>query len=97
MVQERPAGIGQLRAPRDTMEQGGADLAFQVLDLLTERRLADAHTRRRPGEILLLRDRQKIADVAQFHRQCPNLSTTPVTYIGRRSPQTSNVSRADPR
>src|ERR1700722_18199386 len=80
MVQERPAGIGQLRALRDTMEQGGSDLAFQVLDLLTKRRLADAHTRRRPGEISLLRDGQEIADMSQFHDHPQNIAELGAAY-----------------
>jgi len=68
MLQERPAGIRQLRALRDAMEQGGADLAFQVPDLLTERRPANAHARRGPGEVPLLRYGEEISDVTQFHR-----------------------------
>ena len=46
----RPAGCDRTRRR--------ADLTFRVLDLLTDRRLADAHTRRGPGEVPFLRGRE---------------------------------------
>ena len=57
------------------MEQRGADLPFQIFDLLTKRRLADTNFGRCPREMPLLGDSQKIFDVAQFHGHLQNRST----------------------
>src|SRR6202047_3103405 len=64
------------------MKQRCPDLSFQVLDLLAERQLADANLGRRPREMPLLGDSQKISDVAQFHGHLPNRSQLPLSHIG---------------
>src|SRR5271154_5997746 len=81
--QERLAGLGKLRSVGQAMEQRSADLPFQVLDLLTERRLADAYLGRRPREMPLFGDSQKISDVAQLHCHLQNRSQLSLSYIGR--------------
>jgi hypothetical protein len=49
------------------MEQRSTDLPFQVLDLLTERRLADANLGRRPREMPLLGNSQKADQISQYY------------------------------
>jgi hypothetical protein len=49
------------------MEQRGADLGFQILDLLTERRLANTNPGGCAGEIEFFSNGEKISNVAQFH------------------------------
>jgi hypothetical protein len=56
------------------MKQRCTHLSFQVLDLLAERRLADANLSRRPREMPLLGDSQKIPDVAQLQGHLQNRS-----------------------
>ena len=56
------------------MEERSADLLFQILDLVAQRRLANADLGGRPGEMTLFSDGQEIADVAQFHRHLQNRS-----------------------
>jgi hypothetical protein len=56
------------------MKQRRTDLSFQVLDLLAERRLANANLGRRPREMPLLGNSQKIPDVTQLQGHLQNRS-----------------------
>lgn len=68
VLQELGAGLCQFDAARQAQEQRRADLALQLLDLLAERRLADAQPRGGAGEMQLVGDHGEIAQVSQFHR-----------------------------
>ena len=64
IAEQGPAGVGEADAARQAVEQLRVELALKRLDLLAERRLADANLGRRPREMPLLGDSQKISDVA---------------------------------
>ena len=64
---EQLARVGQRHAPRRPLDQREADLVLQPPDLLRERRLGDVLARRRAREVALLRERDEIAQLAQFH------------------------------
>ena len=66
-IPEHPAGGGEFRTFRTTMEQRGTDLRLQILDLLTEGRLPDAEPLRGAGEVAFLGNGQEVADVTQLH------------------------------
>jgi hypothetical protein len=48
-------------------EQGTTQFTFQIPDLPAQRRLAEMQPLGRPGEIQVIGNGQKIAQVAQFH------------------------------
>jgi hypothetical protein len=81
-LEKSPAGLCQFRAVRNTAEQRRANLGLQVLDLLAERRLADAKMGGRAGEIQFFRNSQKVSDVTEFHRWAPNLSRSSAPESG---------------
>jgi hypothetical protein len=58
------ACLRQFRAVRHAVKQLGAELLFQIPDLLADRRLADAKLLCRPRKIPLLCLRKKITDMA---------------------------------
>jgi hypothetical protein len=49
------------------MEQGRANFGLEILDLLTERRLANTNPGGCAGEIEFFSNGEKISNVAQFH------------------------------
>ena len=51
---------------------------FQLMDLLTERRLRDVLALRRVGEATLLRDSDKIPELMNFHRRSDTPLSPPV-------------------
>jgi len=55
-------------------EQRCSDLRLQILDLLTEGRLADPDLCGGSREVSFLRDREEIADVAQLQHHLQKLS-----------------------
>ena len=61
------AGLGQLDGAARPVQERPAQLAFQVLDLLRERRLGDAEAFRGAPEVPLLGDGDEVAEVAQLH------------------------------
>ena len=61
------AGFRQLNAMRGAVKQQGAEFLFEVLDLLTQRWLADADARRRTREVEILGHGQEIPQMAQLH------------------------------
>lgn len=69
------------RSGRMAHEQGGADLAFQRLDLLAERRLLDAEPFGGAGDVALARDGHEVAEMAQFHEDMKNVSKGHLSYI----------------
>jgi hypothetical protein len=59
--QERRPGSGQRDMVRAAFQQADAQLAFQPLDLLAQRRLHDVLPLSRPAEVQLLRQRHEVA------------------------------------
>src|SRR5262249_29602620 len=59
------AGLGWCHAARRAVEQAYAELLFQKLDALAQRRSLDAQLFRRPGEIALLRHRDEGRDLVE--------------------------------
>ncbi len=59
--QKGAAGAGQRHAARQALEQAGTHLLFQLTNLLAQRRLLDAQTLGRAGEVELLRNSDEIA------------------------------------
>ncbi len=68
VVKELRAGLRQGDAAGQAQEQRRADFALQLLDLLAERRLADAQAGGRPSEVKFLGNGGEVTQVAQFHR-----------------------------
>ena len=68
---EQLAGRRELDFPGAALEQHGADLLLQLLDLMRQRRLRDVKLLGRAREAARLRDREKIPDVTQFHLVLP--------------------------
>src|SRR5229473_7128940 len=56
------------------VEHRPAELLLEQLDRARQRGLRNVAPLRRAGEIQLLRDRYKIADLMHFHRSCPAAS-----------------------
>jgi len=48
---ERPCGFGEPRETRQAVEESGAQLVFELMDLLRKRGLGDVLIFGRPGEI----------------------------------------------
>ena len=61
------AGFGKGYPTAVALEQGYPKLAFQGLDLLGQRRLADVQALGGPGEVELFGDGDEVAQMAQFH------------------------------
>ena len=59
--QERRPGRGQRDVVGAAFEQADAELAFQPLHLLAQRRLHDVLSLGRPAEVQLLRQRHEVA------------------------------------
>ncbi|MNT19047.1 hypothetical protein D3C72_1542840 [compost metagenome] len=67
VLQKLGACFGQGDAPGQAQEKRRADLAFQLLDLLAQGRLADAQARRRPREMQFFGHGGEVTQVTQFH------------------------------
>ena len=61
--EERVAGFGQDRPSPESVEKLVADLAFQIQDLLAERRLGDMATFRGPREVARFGDGDEVAEL----------------------------------
>src|SRR5689334_6701758 len=68
LVKDSP-GVGDRNAVLVAVEQAYADFGFEVRDLAAQRRLGDTDTRRAADEAQLLRNRDKISKLPQFHRR----------------------------
>ena len=66
LAQEQFPGLGQLDGSSRPVQERSAQLAFQMLDLLRERRLGDAEALRGAPEVPLLGDGDEVAEVAQL-------------------------------
>src|SRR4051812_12540691 len=66
--QEDLARRGELDAAAVPDEQGGADLAFQLFDLLAEGRRGDVQALGGPAEMQLLGDTHEVPHLAKLHR-----------------------------
>ncbi len=79
--QQRFAGLGQLDAARLAAEQLHLELGFEGADLLAQRRLLDAESFRRAGDMPLLGDGDEITEVPQFHlRYSDHMDRASVIY-----------------
>src|SRR6185295_13982204 len=63
VVQEQRSSRTQSNAARQSVEQRKANLPLQILDLPREWRLSDVEASRRPPEMLLLANRDEIAQM----------------------------------
>src|SRR5205823_14729850 len=63
------AGFGQNHRARQSIEQLLVQFLFQLMDLLTERRLRDMLALRRIREAALLRDSDKVPELMNLHRR----------------------------
>ena len=63
-----PASVS-VGSAREAVEERLAHLRLQLLDLLAQRRLGDAHALRCEREPALLGDGDKVAELVDFHRQ----------------------------
>jgi hypothetical protein len=66
LLEERLAGGGQADGARAAVDELGAELVLEVLDLPTERRLRDVEALRGPTEVALLGQGHERAQVTQL-------------------------------
>jgi len=67
VAQEQFSRRAQSNATRQSVEQEESDLLLQILDLPRQRGLRDMEARGGAPEMLLLSDRDEIAQMPQFH------------------------------
>src|SRR6476469_3599481 len=72
------AGFSKNHRARQSIEQLLVQFLFQLMDLLTERRLRYMLTLRRVGEATLLRDRDKVPELMNYHRRSDTPPGPPV-------------------
>ena len=65
---ERLTGGGERHAAADAVEEGSAELGFELADRLRHRRLRHELGQRRPGEAALVDDGEEQPELAQIHR-----------------------------
>ena len=68
---EEAAGFGELERACAALEQRGAQLLFQLLDLPAQRGLGDEQALGRAGEIALFGNGDEVAQMAEFHGLTP--------------------------
>ena len=66
-VHEQPARLREVHAAGGPLEQLGAELCFELPDLLRQGRLCHVELLRCTSEVTLLGDREEVAQVPQFH------------------------------
>ena len=66
-AQEHASGVGQRHVMPAAFEKRDADLHFQLANLLTERRLGGMKPRGGAREVQLVRDRDEVPQMTQFH------------------------------
>jgi hypothetical protein len=59
--------FGQLDAPRIPHKKLGSDLSFQLHDLLAQRRLGNAQSLCGDGKVKVLRNGEKVPQLAKLH------------------------------
>jgi hypothetical protein len=64
---EARAGFGQRHPAGGALHQCESDLALEAADLLREGGLRDVLARGGAGEVALVRERDQVAELAQFH------------------------------
>src|SRR6266567_9317835 len=84
------AGFGQNHRARQSIEQLLVEFLFQLMDLLTERRLRDMLAVRRVGEATLLRDSDKVPKLMNLHRAILGCERRFVEAADRRSRHVSS-------
>ena len=65
---KRPARLGDRDFARGPLDQGQAHLLLEPADLLRQRRLGDVLARRGPCEVLLVSERDEVAQLSKFHK-----------------------------
>ena len=66
---QRAPGLGDRHAPGGPLDQGQPDLLLEPADLLGQRGLRDVLARGGAGEVLLVGQRDQVAQLAKFHKQ----------------------------
>ena len=66
LLEQHGAGRGQGNPAAGALEQPHAEFALKLADGCRERRLGHAQTRRGPGEVQLLGDRDEVAELTQL-------------------------------
>src|SRR3954451_9931147 len=74
LLEQRPSGDGEHDAARRAVEQPHAELLLELADLLADRGLGDVEAIRRTAEVQLLRDRDEVPQVTEFHARSPSIS-----------------------
>src|SRR5262249_613568 len=67
MLEKEPPGARQPHPPFAAIEQPDLNLFFQLLDLLTERRLGDVEARGGATEMQLFSDGDEVSQMTQLH------------------------------
>ncbi len=67
LFQKQPPRRCQPDRLRPALQEHDAQLALQIPNLPTQRRLRDVQTMGSPGDVLFLRDRNEVPEVTQFH------------------------------
>ena len=67
VLQEHFTGLGQADMAAGAVQQLHAELAFQRLDRLRQRRLRHVQPLRRPAEVQLFGDGEEVAGLPDFH------------------------------
>jgi hypothetical protein len=70
--QHRVAERRQFRAALISAEQASAELVFQALDRVGQRRLGDSAAPGRTGEVAFFAEREEITDLMHFHEPLRN-------------------------
>ena len=96
MREEHLSRGSQLHPPAGAQEQQRAELAFERLDLLAERRLRDVETLRRAREVQFLREGREVAQVAQIHIQKVLNESNNILDSGPQRQESSRVRRSNP-
>jgi hypothetical protein len=65
--EQRFAGVGEPHRASVAVEEDLAQLALEATDLGADRRLGDQHAPRGSSEMALVRDRDKVRELPQFH------------------------------
>ena len=66
---QRLTGLGDRHPPGGALHQGEADLLLEPADLLGQRGLGDVLASRRAREVLLVGERDEVAQLPKFHKQ----------------------------
>ena len=77
-LDQQASGRGEVDAAGGALEEPGAQLRLELLDLLGQRGLRHVEALGGAAEVALLRDREEVAQVPQFHRTSPSSLSAPL-------------------